>query len=453
MSDGENFPDTADKINEAAKISDENYKNKLNDIEKQYGRDSPEYQRAMNDLNAEYVDPNSASNRTIIKSIKDFMGEAISSFVETVNRAISSILTEVNQDDSKGVELSVIAGDNSAKPKTINKGSTAGEVAQAIYDAIKEVMDKSSLKQLQGVTITIDWGGTNNVKIDLSKGGEQVTEGLESNLSENAPSFTSATDGPTQQAAENIRSNITGDSTPSQASERINREAENIVQNDSNVDRVVNDADNKRARSTEIDPRPREPDENAKWAKIALVFKILGALIGTAGSVFTGVLIYYEIVKICQEKTGCYQVRSTANGPIQNKIYCKDNDNNNNTYSQKHCDCKPTEVGTCKNDDPCNCYPDQILRGGQAALHEACNTTKADEELYYYYRIYTPIDAIGDLISGSVDFLSKTGDALFSKILKWGLILFGTILGLLLIYTLIRVLATKELEKAYDTKP
>lgn len=453
---GEALPDWA-KDNAAENTTEEMDKNwdEAREASKNIQKDlddghinAVEAQERQNNLIASMADPETQTNKNILGEMGNAFGDSVKNFAKGMNAIFSDILKTVTGDGkgSGGVDanfdVTTEEGGKTNRPTTttVDANTDPGEVQNKILDAVTDALgDLTKLGKITNVKITTANGVS--VEIDLNKMGDEINKNLP-----NVGSTTTQNSINTE--AGKIRDNIKSGTTKT-AEEAYNdaEAAADRIASKPDVKSAVEEANERGDASTEVNKTPQDPNKNSNWANAWILFKIL------RGLTISGIVAWF-IFKKCKELTGCYKISGSTKGPIKQKINCDGSD----SYSRKYCDCydsSKTSKKTSKNSnkksacdtDDCKCYPDQPRGTPAKAKYPTCDLGNADTYVYYDYIVFTPLDAIASIISDSADFFSKTGDALFNKILKWGLIILGAILGLLLIYSLIRVLATKELEK------
>ena len=389
---------------------------------------------------ADKANPNTKTNQSILGEMGNVFGEGVKNFANGINSVFSDVLkTVTGGSDGKGgtdanidVTTEEEGGTTNSTKKTVDANTDPGEVQNNLLDTITDALGKdlTKLGKINKITITTAKGV--RVEIDINKMGDEITK--------NTPNLPTSTQQSVDNKAQEISANINSTTTPEEVANQAEAAADSVA-SESEVESAVEEANNKGADSTEVNKTPQDPNKNSNWAKAWILTKILGAL--AMAGVPTGIVLW-AIISKCKELTGCYKVSGSTKGPIKQKIMCKGSD----SYSRKYCNCYDSTKSNkdCKK-DVCKCYPDQPQGNPAKAKFPTCNTTDPNAYVYYDYIVCTPLDAIASIISDAVDFFADSGSSLFSKVLKWGLIILGSMLGLLLIYSLIRVLATKEIEK------
>lgn len=196
---------------------------------------------------------------------------------------------------------------------------------------------------------------------------------------------------------------------------------------------LIDKAMDKYNNRTDIETAPKT---KTTWWDTAKMIFTLACLAGL------GIYTAIQIGAYCNARTGCMKVTAGPNGPIQIKIFCDDKQ----TYSEGLCACTPSTSldVACSNSNACKCYPDQLISTSKRK-NPQCDM-KDDDFIYYTYVVTTPIDILDNLITDGGNFLSNAGSSILKTILKWAFMVFGIILGLVVIFYLVKFVAAKALK-------
>lgn len=317
---------------------------------------------------------------------------------------------------------------------TIADGASYGEISQQFFEALDEtsndvkfsdlakvMTDDSVFEATDGKGNTINFGVKDIVSIS-----DGVSEAF---TDTNSPELAEQIKGLRQELKEYMDQQKPD--TIGEARDYIDETVDKYMDKQEIKD-LIDKAMDKYNNRTDIETAPKT---KTTWADSIKMILGLAALAGL------GIYAAVQIGAYCNTHTGCMKVTAGPNGPIQTKIFC----DGKQTYSEGLCACTPsTSLTDVCNDKACKCYPDQLITSSKR--NNAQCDIKDDNFIYYTYVVTTPLDILDNLITDGGNFLSNAGSSILKTILKWALIVFGIILGLVVIFYLVKFVAAKALK-------